>query len=121
MKITIDKTYTEKHMMERTKEQAKEFKEMYTDNDLLRMFREAIDMENELYNLDIIRCNLSAFPGGSMETDENHYHVEMLCEEYDGFYKLSFYINQSGEIDTRDILMNSRWEKMYTVRKYMEL
>ena len=120
MKIKIDKTYTEEYMMERTKEQAKEFKEMFTDGDLLWMFREAVDMEDELYGLDIIRCNLSAFPGGTMETDENHYHVEMLCEGFKVFYKLSFYISQSAEIDTRDIWMHDKLAKMYTVSKYVE-
>ena len=119
MKITFDKTYTDKYMMERTKEQAKEFKEMFTDGDLLRMFREAVDMESDLYNLDIIRCNLSAFPGGTMDTNENHYHVEMLCEGFEQFYKLSFYISQSAEIDTRGIWMHDHWTKMYTVSKYV--
>lgn len=120
MKITINKEYTEKYMMERTKEQAKEFKEAFTDGDLLRMFREAVGMESELWNLDIIRCNLSAFPGGTMETDENHYCVEMLCEGNDVFYKLRFYISQSAEIDTRDIWMNDHLDKMYSMKKYIK-
>ena len=41
MKITIDRHYTEDYMMARTKEQSKEFKEIYTENDLLRMFEQA--------------------------------------------------------------------------------
>ena len=34
-------------------------------------------------------------------------------------YKLSFYISQSAEIDTRDIWMHDHWTKMYTVSKYV--
>lgn len=119
MKIKIDKDFTEEYKMERTKEQAKEFKGMYTDGDLLRMFRDAVGMENELYNLDIIRCNLSAYPGGSMETDENHYRVEMLCEGYEEFYKVTFLISQSAEINTQDIWMHDKWAKTYSVSKYV--
>lgn len=119
MKIKINKTYTAECMMERTKEQAKEFKEVFTDGDLLRMFAEETGTESELYNLDVIRCNLSAFSGGTMETDETHYHVEMLCEGFNEFYKLSFYISQSAKIDTRDIWINDHWAKMYSVDKYV--
>ena len=41
MKITIEKRLTTLDKLERTKQQAKEFKAMYTDGDLLRMFRDA--------------------------------------------------------------------------------
>lgn len=103
MKITVDRKMTDSWMMERTKEQAKAFKEGYTDGDLLRMFREAIDDAALGYNYDIIRCNLSAFPGGTHETDETHYAVEMLLEGFDEYIRIRFYISQSGDVDTRTI------------------
>lgn len=102
MKITINKEFTTLGKVERTKEQMKEFKEIYTDGDLLRMFENAVD---GCYcdSRDIVYCKLSAFPGGTMETDETHYSVDMLIEGWDTVTKIHFYISQSGEIDTRVI------------------
>lgn len=123
MKITIDKTFTESYMMPRTKEQAKEFKEAYTDGDLLRMFRDAYEADtgevSEIWNPDIIRCNLEAFPGGYQETDENHYSVDMLLEGFGVFYKVHFYISQSCVVNTRNIWMQDHYIKMYQVQKYV--
>lgn len=117
MKITINKKFTEAEMMERTQSQSKEFKAMYTDADLLRMFREATGCQQG-YTDEIIRCNLSAFPGGAYETDETHYEVDILLEGYKSFTKIHFYISQSLEIDTRDIWMCGKARKMYEVKEY---
>ena len=118
MKITIDKRLTTIDKAERTKAQAKEFKEIYTDGDLLRMFRDAVDGWQYGYSDEIIRCNLEAFPGGTMETDENHYSVEILLEGFRLFTKIHFYISQSGDIDTRYILDGDKWMKMWQVEEY---
>ena len=121
MKITIDKHFTTLDKVDRTKEQMKEFKAMYTDGDLLRMFSETVDNWDLGFGQDIIYCNLEAFPGGSAETDETHYHVEMLTEKYNGYNKISFYISQSGEIDTRP---HSDYQggtfTLYSVKHYEE-
>lgn len=101
MKITIEKRLTTVDKLERTKQQMKEFKAIYTDGDLLRMFRDAVDGWEYGYSDEIVYCKLEAFPGGTMETDETHYSVDMLLEGYDTMTKLHFYISQSGEIDTR--------------------
>lgn len=123
MKITMDKDMTESYMIERTKTQMKEFKEIYTDNDLLRMFREAIkDAGLGGTNPEILRCNLRAFPGGYNETDETHYCVEMLLESWKEFTKVVFYITQSGDIDVERRWVNygghGEWMDMFTVEHY---
>lgn len=121
MKITMDKDLTEKWMIDRTKEQMKEFKEAYTDNDLLRIFRDAINDDTLYHNYDIIRCNLRAFPGGWRETDETHYCVDMLLETYKEFVKLYFYIDQSLNVTTRKWEnISHEWVKMYDVKHYTE-
>lgn len=124
MKITMDKDMTESYMIERTKQQMKEFKEIYTDGDLLRMFRDAIDDCGLGYNYEIIRCNLRAFPGGWQETDETHYCVEMTLEGWKEFVKLRFYISQSGAVDTRtDIPVHGlgtiEYMTMYEIKHYV--
>jgi len=119
MKITIEKRLTTLDKLERTKQQAKEFKAMYTDGDLLRMFRDAIDGWEYGYSDEIIRCNLEAFPGGTMETDETHYSVDMVLEGYKRFTKLHFYITQSGEVDVREVWNGSDGlMKMYSIEEY---
>ena len=117
MKITIDKKFTTLEMVERTKEQAKEFKEMYTDGDLLRIFMDTFDNDIEV-NPEIVRCELSAFPGGTMETDENHYSVNILLEGWRRFWKLHFYISQSGEVDTREVWDGDKMVKMWDIEEY---
>ena len=102
MKIAIDRKYTEASKMERTKEQIKEFKEIYTEDDLLRMFTEATGQITGFVE-EIIYCRLSAFPGGTQETDETHYSVDMLVDTFKAMYKIHFYISQSGEVDVREI------------------
>ena len=125
MKITIDRDMTEAYLVDRTKAQMKEFKEIYTDGDLLRMFREAINCTELGYNFDIIRCNLRAFPGGWAESDETHYCVEMLLEGFKEFYKVYFYITQSGEVDTRKDMPvrysgGVEYMSMYGIKRYTE-
>ena len=118
MKIIIDRNYTEADMMARTKEQIKEFKEIYTENDLLRMFTEATG-EVTGFVEEIVYCRLSAFPGGSQETDETHYSVDMLIDTFKAMYKIHFYISQSGEVDTREIpSMPGQKMKMWQFTKY---
>ena len=118
MKITIDRNYTEACMMARTREQSKEFEEIYTENDLLRMFEQATGEQTGFVE-EIVYCRLSAFPGGSQETDETHYSVDMLIDTYKAIYKVHFYISQSGEVDTRELpLAPGEKMKMWQVTKY---
>ena len=119
MKITIEKKLTTLDKVERTKQQMKEFKEMFTDGDLLRMFRDAMNGWEYGYSDEIIRCNLEAFPGGTMETDENHYSVDILLEGFRRFTKVHFYISQSAVVDTREVPDgNGGLMKMYSIEQY---
>lgn len=101
MTIVMNKEYTTIAKAERTRRQMKEFREMYTDGDLLRMFRDATDTWQYGYSDEILYCKLSAFPGGTQETDETHYSVDMLLEGFQRYTKIHFYISQSCEIDLR--------------------
>ena len=60
MKITIEKRLTTVDKLERTKQQMKEFKAIYTDGDLLRMFRDAVDGWEYGYSDEIVYCKLEA-------------------------------------------------------------
>lgn len=116
MKISIDKGMTTLEKLARTREQAKEFKAANTDGDLLRMFHDAL--EHYEISGDILRCDASAFPGGTMETDENHYAVDMIVMGYNSFWKIRFYISQSCEIDTRTVWAYDHYMDMWTIEEY---
>ena len=59
MKITMDKKLTEDYMIQRTKDQMKEFKAIYTDGDLLRMFQDAIDdIDKTIKSLEKTKADL---------------------------------------------------------------
>lgn len=118
MRITIDKHFTTMDMIPRTKEQIKEFKEIYTDGDLLRMFRDATNTWDRGWADTIIRCNLEAFPGGTMETDETHYSVDILLEGFRRFTKIHFYISQSGVVDSREVWDGDKYMPMWTIESY---
>ena len=125
MNITLDKALTEKEKTSRTKKQMKEFKQMYTDGDLLRMFRTAVQDETLGYCCPVIKCDLAAFPGGYMETDETHYSVNMLLEGWKEFIRIRFFITQSGDVDTRTDLPfygpnGIEHMAMYSVQHYRE-
>ena len=119
MKIRIDYEMTSCAKLERTKAHAKEFKAMFTDKDLCALFIEAlyaefgdrVYQEMDLYG-DILRCELTAFPGGTLETDTTHYRVEMILCGYD-MTKISFYIDQNGTINL--------WAWNHFERKHMAL
>ena len=117
MTIKVDTRYTPADKMARTMEQKKEFKEIYTDNDLLRMFSEATG-ETFGFVEETHYCRLSAFPGGTMETDETHYSVDMMIEAWKVIYKIHFYISQSGEVDTRRVWAGDHYMPMWQVTKY---
>lgn len=121
MTITINKKLTTLDKVDRTREQMKEFKVVYTDGDLLRMFREAVDVD-ELWNPDeIVYARLEAFPGGFAETDETHYSVDMLVDCWSVLFKIHFYISQSGEVDTRIIeVPGTKPMPMYWVNKFVK-
>ena len=120
MKITIDKHFTTLEKHSRTKEQCKEFKVVYTDNDLLRLFSEATDNLHLTVCKEIISCELSAFPGGYAETDETHYSVEIILKDWNAFYVIHFYISQSGEIRVNPVWSYNQWVQMWDVKKYVE-
>ena len=127
MKISIDKKFTENYMMARTKEHMKEFKEAYTDGDLLRTFREALNDElgeTNCYFIDglfdeIKRCELRAFPGGTQEEDTTHYAVDILTEGFRRFTKISFYITQTLNVRLKswDVFSHD-WLNLYSIECY---
>ena len=130
MKITIDREHTEAFQMERTKEQVKEFKAIYTDGDLRRMFLAALDMsnpdnqvfaanENHIACGDIVYCNLEAFACGYSETSETHYMVSMLIESVICCIKLYFFISQNGVVSTEPVYGGGKAQYTYRMEKYL--
>ena len=92
MKITIDKLYTAGYQMEKVKADIKEFKECFTERDILSEFRRQYDWhKNEC--ADIIRCEISAFPAGWACGDYTSFSITLWLEGYHEMNKLSFYMD----------------------------
>lgn len=117
MKITIKKEFTTLDKLERTKEQIKEFKEAFTERDLLGLFMEATNTEIGVVD-EVVYCRAEAFPGGAQETDETHYSFDMMLDCYKSIYKIHFYITQSAEVDTRTIWCCGKPLPMFNVEKF---
>lgn len=121
MKITMDKDMTESYMVDRTKAQMKEFKMIYSDSDLLRMFADDVNRGDLMIGYKILQCDLRAFPGGSRETDETHYCVEMTLKGWREYVELYFYISQSGELSTEPRWIGNAWLNMYDITTYKQV
>jgi hypothetical protein len=90
---------------------------MYTDNDLLRAFEDAVIEVDIPYNLDILSANLEAFPGGTDYNNETAFRVEIVGRCYHSFFVITFYCDMGLNVDTRDLLFNPG-TKLYKVERY---
>ena len=127
MKMSIYKELTAKYEEDTVREDMKEFKESYTDGDLLRMFQDALDARgipspymNSAY---ITACNIKAFPAGTDFADEygrqpTHYEVKMTiddgCLEID---KIRFYTDNELNIDLF-VTAFGETHRMYSLDRY---
>lgn len=128
MKIKIDKTYTEKWQEEKVKADLNEFKECYTDGDLLWAFMGAMNERGEecpdMNTRDITVCNVKAFPAGRDFADENgiqptHYEIEMTVENpYREIDKIRFYTDNALSVS---LYVRSFGEtlKMYDIKRFI--
>ena len=105
MKITMDRKYVEDYQVDRVKADMKEFKERYTDGDLLREFMDQTGNVKP-YAADIVYCNVKAIDSGWAYGNTTCFQVSMLCDGIIAMYKLSFYIDMDLKVDTREPLVN---------------
>lgn len=136
MKMTIDKGDSRAEWSlygDRNKEEAKEFKAMHTDGDLLRAFRDALEsLHSEKYRsicldlygcLDICSVSVTAFYCGyacESEDSVTDFSVDITAEGYDAFYKLHFYTDKYLHINMDNLPMpiGGRTLAMFDTRKY---
>ena len=118
MKITMDKQMTTLDQVAPMKEAMKDFKARYTDGDLRRVFYDFLD---EIKNYDaataiggeIVKCEVSAFPINNFCWIGANYAVEItICNFFNGYAFLRFYVDQDLKMDKRLDLI--------TLREYSE-
>lgn len=97
MKITIDKEYTAGYQMAQVKEDIKEFKERYTEKDILSVIRSQLDFWNNT-NAEILKTEIKAFPGGSFYGNETHFAIEMILDGFLEINKIYTYMNMDLDI-----------------------
>lgn len=120
MKMHIDKDLTTLAQEAKVRHDMREFRERYTDGDLLRAFYDATDI-NEAYSHDILSVSVKAFPAGSLFGDKTSFCVEMLTHGWRKFCEIRFYCDLDLEVDTRDLTNwrgESMGEKLYSCAVY---
>lgn len=126
MKITIDKHYTALDQVKRTREHIAEFKQIATPESLIDALRLELDRDGQqgyvltAHDNKILSCELSAFPGGTMEEDTTHYAVEIVAAwHYDGFVRMRFYISQNWNVRLRAWSGSELgWMDLYKITRY---
>lgn len=118
MKFTVDKEFTTLAQLPQVREDCKEFKGRYTDNDLLSIFLDEIEEFDIPYGVSVLSANITAFPGGTDFDNQTCFHVELNCKGFEAFYVISYYCNLDFCIDTRDLAFTPG-KKLYHVEKYV--
>lgn len=116
MKITIDKEFTAVAQVPRVKEDIKEFKARYTENDLLSAFWDTVNIPHP-YGHSVILSEIDAFPSGWTTGDKTSFHVQLVTRGFREFLEISFYCDLDLNIDTRP-LYGGTGDKLYSQRYY---
>lgn len=120
LRITIDKELTTLAQENKVRADARQFRTAYTENDLLRAFCDATDI-NETYNHDILSVSVKAFPEGWAFGDKTSFCVEMLTHGWRKLCEIRFYCDIELNVDTRDLTDwrgISTGEKLYSCDVY---
>ena len=113
LKIKIDKTYTADYQIDRVKEAIKEFKEVFTENDLLAMFRSEFDWHDN-WSCKIVKSEINAFDAGTFyDNNETTFAIKMLLEGFSEIDKISFYYTTGFGVNIE--------KNMHTIRVYKEV
>ena len=121
MKITIDKELTTLAQAEQVKNDIREFKGTFTDNDLFCHFFNATGIDRP-WNCEIISVSASAFPGGSFYDDETQFSVTIIAKGYKEFYEIHFYCDMGLCVNTGDLMDYrgfSTGKKMYDFHRFV--
>ncbi len=103
IKTSVNREYTTISQMPQVKADLKEFTEIFTTGDLVRMFWDAAERDNvkkitQFRNLsamsgDCITCTVEGCPGGTDFSNKTVYRVDATIEFYDCFVKIGYYID----------------------------
>ena len=111
MRCMVDYDYTTRLEKQRVLDDLREFKERYTEGDLLRKFYSETD--NVDVTGDVVYFKVYGFPGGTYYNNATHFRVEALLEGFRKIYKVRFYCDLEMNIDTRTVPT-----KMYDFERY---
>ena len=120
MKITVDKNYTTIAQLPKVKADMKQFKEAFTDSDLLGEFYRQTGIESG-WNHDILSVSVVAFPAGLFYGDDTSFSVDIITKGWREFREIHFYCDEGLSVDTRDLVDHngqSMGKKMYTCLVY---
>jgi len=133
MKTIIDRDFTTLAKAEKVKNDLKELKAMYTDNDLLAAFLNALESDEHresmkdyakscvLHSADMICCNVTGFPAGTdyMKDGEEptHFAVEIKTFGLLDAFRIRFYTDLSLSVRLWTVCFGKE-HKMYDLDRY---
>lgn len=115
MRIKIDKEFTMDYQIERVKADAKAFKEMYTDGDLVNAVNKEFNLS--IINPDIIKVEVEAFDSGNAYNEKTSFAVRMILDDWHDIYKIRFFCDLG--LDIRKYTVYG--DNMYQIRKFKEV
>lgn len=100
MKTSINRELTTLAQAGQIRADLREFKNRYTENDLLYRFIDSTGISAP-YGAEVLRCEVEAFPSGLDFDNKTAFAVEMITFSWTGVCVLRFYCDIDLTIDTR--------------------
>lgn len=124
MKMTINKDFTSIAQVAKVKEDMREFKSRYNDNDLLQTFQDSTGLCGTC-SYEVLKATVEAFPKGMLYGDDTTFCVELFLYGCNEFAKVRFYCGLNLEVDTSDLMWfgnpaDNPHKKLYQMTRYTE-
>lgn len=106
MKVRLNKEYTTVSNVDRVKADIAAFRSAFTDNDLLRMFCENVEIGSPVsYGCEVISADVDGWSTDTALFYRTHFSVEMFVYCYSSVCKVYYHIDynaETGEYTVRD-------------------
>lgn len=124
MKMTINKEFTNLSQVAKVKEDMREFKSRYSDNDLLHTFQDTTGLYG-VGSYEVLKATVEAFPKGMLYDDETVFCIELYLYGCSEFAKVRFYCDLDLVVDTSDLMWfgdpeRNPHKKLYKFTRYTE-
>lgn len=112
--IKVDKGFAKtKEQQMKVREDIKEFKERYTDRDVLRAFEEAVGWNGGAF-AEIVKATGEAFPEADWYGADTSFCFEMILDDRIAMHKIRFYT----DLDLKIQITTMFGDDMYRIKTF---